>query len=82
MPKTATGVTFVTLEDHTGNINIIVWLPIAMKFMKTLTTEKLVMVSGMLEKVPDNDVTHVIAKEIRGFSQLIQKLDVSSRNYH
>lgn len=82
MPKTATGVTFVTLEDHTGNINIIVWLPIAMKFMKTLTTEKLVMVSGVLEKAPDNDVTHVIAKEISGFSQLIQTLEVSSRNYH
>jgi error-prone DNA polymerase len=82
MPKTATGVTFVTLEDHTGNINVIVWLPIATKYMKTLTTEKLVIINGMLEKSPDSDVIHIIAKEIKGFSHVLGKLEVGSRNYH
>ena len=82
MPKTATGVTFITLEDHTGNINVIVWLPVAQKYLRTLTTEKLVIINGMLEKSPDNDVIHVIAKEIKGFSHVISQLDVGSRNYH
>jgi error-prone DNA polymerase len=82
MPKTATGVTFVTLEDHTGNINVIVWLAVATKFMKTLTTEKLVIIHGVLEKSPDSDVIHIIAKEIKGFSHVLGKLEVGSRNYH
>lgn len=82
MPKTATGVTFVTLEDHTGNINLIVWLPVAQKHMKTLTTEKLVVVRGVLEKAPDNDVIHVIAEEFRGYSELVTEFNQGSRNYH
>ncbi len=82
MPKTATGVTFITLEDHTGNINIIVWLPVAQKYLRTLTTEKLVIINGVLEKSPDNDVIHVIAKEIKGFSHVLGELEVGSRNYH
>lgn len=82
MPKTATGVTFVTLEDHTGNINLIVWLPVAQKYMKTLTTEKLVVVKGVLEKAPDNDVIHVIAEDIKGYSELIADFNQDSRNYH
>lgn len=82
MPKTATGVTFLTLEDHTGNINIIVWLPIALKYMKTLTTERLILVNGLLEKSPSNDVIHVIAKGIEGFSETIKEYDVKSRDYH
>ncbi|EAR07952.1 error-prone DNA polymerase [Reinekea blandensis] len=82
MPKTATGVTFVTLEDHTGNINLIVWLPVAQKYMKILTTEKLVVVRGVLEKSPDNDVVHVIAEEFKGYSELVADFKQGSRNYH
>lgn len=82
MPKTSGGVTFVTLEDHTGNINVIVWLSIVKNNLRTLTTEKLLMVKGFLEKSPDNDVCHIIAEEIKGFSHLVMGLQQTSRNYH
>lgn len=82
MPKTAAGVTFLTLEDHTGNINLIVWLQTMQKHMKILTTEKLVLVRGMLEKSPDNDVTHIIVEDVKGLSQLLGDLTMQSRNYH
>ncbi|MEJ2076008.1 MAG: error-prone DNA polymerase [Reinekea sp.] len=81
-PKTSAGVTFVTLEDHTGNMNLIVWLQTAEKYLRTLTTEKLVIVKGMLEKNPDNDVIHIIVEEIKGYSQIINELALVSRNYH
>jgi len=82
MPKTEAGVTFITLEDHTGNINIIVWLPIAQKYLRTLTTDKLVIIKGMLGKTPDNNVIHIIAQEIKGFSHVLKEMEVGSRNYH
>ncbi|WP_287418320.1 error-prone DNA polymerase [Reinekea sp.] len=82
MPKTATGVTFITLEDHTGNINVIVWLAVAQQHLRTLTTDTLVIIKGLLEKAPDSDVIHVIAQEIKGFSHVLGELELQSRNYH
>ncbi|AJQ94004.1 error-prone DNA polymerase [Gynuella sunshinyii] len=82
MPKTNNGVTFVTLEDDTGNINVIVWLQLAQKYLKTLTTEQLVAVQGFLEKANDNDVVHVIAQQIIGYSELQGRLNIRSRDYH
>jgi error-prone DNA polymerase len=82
MPKTATGVTFLTLEDHTGNMNIIIWLAVAQQHLKILTTEKLVIIKGLLEKSPDSDVVHIIAQEIKGFSHVLGDMTMQSRNYH
>lgn len=82
MPNTASGVTFITLEDHTGNINVIVWLAVAQQHMKTLTTETLVIIKGWLEKAPDSDVIHVIADDIKGFSDALGEFTLHSRNYH
>lgn len=82
MPKTATGVTFLTLEDHTGNMNIIIWLAVAQEHLKILTTEKLVIIKGLLEKSPDSDVVHIIAQEIKGFSHVLGDMTMQSRNYH
>ena len=82
MPKTNAGVTFITLEDPTGNINVIVWLAVAQQYLKILTTEKLVIIKGLLEKAPETDVIHVIAKEIKGFSHVLGELEIQSRNYH
>ena len=82
MPKTATGVTFITLEDHTGNINVIVWLAVAQQHLRTLTTDTLVIIKGLLVKAPDSDVIHVIAQEIKGFSHVLGELELQSRNYH
>ncbi|MEX2321020.1 MAG: OB-fold nucleic acid binding domain-containing protein, partial [Saccharospirillum sp.] len=65
-PKSKAGVTFVTLEDDTGNINVIVWLQQAQQYIKALTTEQLVLVTGLIEKAWDNDVVHVIAQRIDG----------------
>ncbi|WP_028669144.1 error-prone DNA polymerase [Saccharospirillum impatiens] len=80
-PKTKAGVTFITLEDDTGNINVIVWLQQAQQYIKALTTEQLILVTGLIEKAWDNDVVHVIAQRIDGLSNA-SDVRIKSRDFH
>jgi error-prone DNA polymerase len=81
-PKTKAGVTFITLEDDTGNINVIVWLQQAQQYIKPLTTEQLVLVTGLIEKAWDNDVVHVIAQRIDGLGAATGDVRIRSRDFH
>ena len=81
-PKTKAGVTFVTLEDDTGNINVIIWLQQAQQYIKALTTEQLVLVTGLIEKAWDNDVVHVIAQRIDGLGEASKEVSIRSRDFH
>lgn len=79
-PGTASGVTFVTLEDETGNINVVVWLETARRQRKPLLTARLLHVKGIVEK--EGDIIHVMAGKLSDLSHLIQALPVSSRDFH
>ncbi|MFL1453789.1 error-prone DNA polymerase [Marinobacter sp. GN3S48] len=79
-PGSASGVTFVTLEDETGNVNVIVWLETARRQRKALLTARLLHVKGVLEK--EGEVVHVIAGKLSDLSHLIHSLPVDSRDFH
>lgn len=79
-PGSASGVTFVTLEDETGSINVVVWLATARQQRRPLLTARLLRVHGILER--QGSVTHVIAGRLLDLSHLISTLDVSSRDFH
>ncbi|MDO3721902.1 error-prone DNA polymerase [Marinobacter sp. chi1] len=79
-PGSASGVTFVTLEDETGNVNVVVWLETARRQRKPLLTARLLHVKGVLER--EGDIVHVMAGKLSDLSHLIQKLPVSSRDFH
>ncbi len=79
-PGTASGVTFVTLEDETGNANVVVWLETARRQRKPLLTARLLHVKGVLER--EGDIVHVIAGKLSDLSHLIATLPVSSRDFH
>jgi error-prone DNA polymerase len=79
-PGTASGVTFVTLEDETGNINVVVWLDTARRQRKPLLTARLLHVKGVIEK--EGDIVHVMAGKLSDLSHLINSLPVSSRDFH
>ncbi|MEO8629578.1 MAG: error-prone DNA polymerase, partial [Betaproteobacteria bacterium] len=49
-PDTASGVIFVTLEDETGMINVIVWNTIAERQRRALLGSQLLAVHGVLER--------------------------------
>jgi error-prone DNA polymerase len=79
-PGTASGVTFVTLEDETGNINVVVWLATARQQRKPLLTARLLHVKGVLER--EGDIVHIMAGKLSDLSHLIKALPVNSRNFH
>ncbi|WP_087502080.1 error-prone DNA polymerase [Pseudomonas sp. SID14000] len=79
-PQTASGVTFVTLEDEHGMVNVVVWRDLAERQRRALVGSQLLKVSGRLEQ--ENGVRHLIARRLEDVSPLLQGLDVRSRDFH
>lgn len=79
-PQTASGVTFVTLEDEHGMVNVVVWRDLAERQRRALVGAQLLKVSGRLEQ--ENGVRHLIARRLEDVSPLLQGLDVRSRDFH
>nr|WP_196138559.1 error-prone DNA polymerase [Aliikangiella sp. G2MR2-5] len=79
-PGTAAGVLFLTLEDETGNMNIIVWKNTLDKFKKEILTSKLLMVKGLIER--ERKVVHVIAGFIKDISDKLPDFRRHSRDFH
>jgi len=61
-PATAKGVVFMTLQDETGFVNVVIWQKVFERFAPILKTEPFVGVSGKLQR--QHDVVHVIARRI------------------
>jgi len=61
-PGTASGVVFMTLEDETGVINVIIWPKVMEKFRKTVMGARLVHVRGRMQA--QDNVTHLIANHL------------------
>jgi error-prone DNA polymerase len=79
-PGTAKGVIFVTLEDETGQINVVVWEKLSKKQRRPLLGARLLGVAGMLES--ESGVIHVIAEHLTDHSALIGNLAAHSRDFH
>ncbi len=79
-PGTAKGTIFLTLEDETGNINIIVWKDTQKHFRQALLTAQLLLIKGRLE-TKDN-VVHIIAGKLEDHSERLQDFSVKSRDFH
>ncbi len=79
-PGSAKGVTFITLEDETGIVNIIVWNKTATEQRRPLLESRLLEVQGELQRA--HGVTHVIARRLIDRSGLIGELLARSRDFH
>ena len=79
-PQTASGVTFVTLEDEFGNLNVVVWRDLAERQRRVLVGAQLMRVMGKLEFA--DGVRHLIARRLEDLSPLLHGLDVRSRDFH
>ncbi|MHC8394583.1 error-prone DNA polymerase [Pseudomonas sp. LB3P93] len=78
-PGTASGVTFVTLEDEFGNINVIVWRDLADRQRQVLVGSQLLKVDGRWEK--EGEVRHLIAGRLSDLSPLLDGISVRSRDF-
>ncbi len=79
-PGTASGVTFVTLEDETGNTNVIVWRDLAEKERRPLIASRLMIVHGQLQH--QGPITHLVAHHMEDASHLLADLMVVSHDFH
>jgi len=62
-PGTATGVTFYTLEDETGFVNLVVWHPTFKRYSVLARTALLLGVSGKIQS-PQPGVVYLIADQL------------------
>ena len=79
-PQTASGVTFITLEDEHGPINVIVWRQVAERQRRVFLEARLLGVDGRWEHV--DGVSHLIAHHLIDMSALLGPLDSRSRDFH
>src|SRR5690606_29397417 len=79
-PQTASGVTFVTLEDEHGMINVVVWRQLAERQRRPFLESRLLMVEGKLES--EGGVQHLVARRLHDLTPLLGSLDVRSRDFH
>jgi error-prone DNA polymerase len=79
-PGTAKGVTFVTLEDETGSVNVVVWRALAERQHRVLIESALMCVEGKLEA--HDGVHHLIADRLHDYSGLLPEFAFTSRDFH
>jgi len=78
-PASANSVTFVTLEDETGYVNLVVWKRVAECQRKALLGARLLGVVGQIQR--ESGVTHLVAKQLRDYSGLLGGLVARSRDF-
>ncbi|WP_026024248.1 OB-fold nucleic acid binding domain-containing protein, partial [Enterovibrio norvegicus] len=77
---TASGVTFMTLEDQTGNINVVVWLATARAQNTPFVASKILKIKGILER--EGDVVHIIAGRLIDMTSTLDQLLIQARDFH
>jgi error-prone DNA polymerase len=78
-PASANNVTFMTLEDETGHVNLVVWKRVAERRRAALLGARLLGVSGEIQR--ESGVTHLVAKGLIDYSELLGGLVVASRDF-
>ena len=94
-PGSANGVIFITLEDETGNANLIVWPKTFERFRRVVLRSTMIGVEGPVQR--DGIVVHVLAERLVALDRLLGRLnadvaatsaqdeagfDLQSRDFH
>ncbi|MEN9451658.1 MAG: polymerase, partial [Pseudomonadota bacterium] len=79
-PDTSAGVVFVTLEDETGTVNVIIWKQIRERQRSVLLQARLMAVYGVWQR--EGAVCHLIAHYLKDCTPLLGRLNTSSRDFH
>jgi error-prone DNA polymerase len=78
-PGTAGGVIFVTLEDETGYVNLILWQRVAERQRRILLESRLLGAWGRLQR--QGDVLHIVVSRLEDHSALLGGLVTRSRDF-
>jgi error-prone DNA polymerase len=72
-PETAKGVLFITIEDETGDANLVVFSNVFEAYRKPILQSTLLMVEGKLQV--EGEVIHVLVKACYNLSSLFRKME-------
>ena len=78
-PMTANGTIFLTLEDETGHVNVVIWQRLWERQRSVILNASLLAVDGTMES--DGEVYHLIAKRLHDFGNLAEGLKTRSRDF-
>ncbi len=82
-PETAKGTLFVTLEDETGAVNVIVWPALVETYRKEVLSARLMTVYGVWQRdAVSGGVTHLVARRIVDHTEFLGELSTRSRDFH
>ena len=79
-PGTSKGVVFVTLEDETGVVQVIVWKALRERQRSALTRSRLMAVHGVWQR--EGEVCNLIAGHLEDLTPLLGRLATESRDFH
>jgi error-prone DNA polymerase len=79
-PQTAKGTLFVTLEDETGNVQVIVWPAVYEQHRSTILGARLLAVQGVWQR-GDGDVRHLLARGFENLNPWLGRLRAESRDF-
>lgn len=79
-PGSAQGVTFVTLEDETGVVNIIVRREVLAQHRIAVLSARMLRVAGIMQRA--GQVTHCLAHRIIDETPRLGRLETRSRDFH
>ena len=78
-PGSAKGVCFITLEDETGVVNLVVWPDLKEKQRKVVMGARLMEVRGRVEY--DDEVIHIIAQHMTDATHMLSRLSDDALQY-
>lgn len=88
-PQTAKGTIFVTLEDETGPVNVIVWKSLREAQRAELLHSRLLAVYGVWQRSEESGtakgygaVRNLVAHRLEDLTPLLGRLGTSSRDFH
>jgi error-prone DNA polymerase len=71
---------FLTLEDESGNHNVVIWSSVLARFRGPILGGRLLLVKGVLER--EGRVIHVVAGHVADYSHHLGELRADSRDFH
>ena len=79
-PETAKGTIFVSIEDETGSVNVVVWHSVRDQCRAALLQSQLLAVHGTWQNV--DGVCNLVAHHLENLTPLLEGLNIHSRDFH
>jgi error-prone DNA polymerase len=78
-PSTANGVTFMTIEDETGTVNLIIWRQVWERFHRVARQAPVIIATGFLQR--QDGVIHLVVQALKDISPLLADVGQASRDF-